>query len=184
LGVEQDAVVYLLMGGLKPYKGLVDVIEAFDALPREGRRRRLLVAGQPDRSQVARDFQSRAAANPRIILHSRTVPACDMQLFLRAADVAVLPYQRALNSGVLLLALTFGLSVVVPSTAAIASVVTPGMSVTYDPNAPDGLRKALLAADELLVPSARKASYRIAAERRPEMVSAQFARELFVRLGT
>jgi len=38
-----------------------------------------------------------------------------MQVYLRAADIAVLPYQRCLNSGVLALTQTFGLPAVLPA---------------------------------------------------------------------
>lgn len=182
LGLDRDELVYALLGGLKPYKGLADLLDAWKLLPHDGPRRRLLVAGAPDRSPEAERFLERAAADPRISLHARTIPAADMQLFLRAADVVVLPYQRTLNSAVLLLALTFGVPVIAPATTGISGIVTPAMSRTFVSGDRDSLLTALLAADQLRNPVARAAARQIADAHDPAVLSERFMRGLVAAL--
>ena len=56
-----------------------------------------------------------------------------MQLFLRAADVAMLPYLRTLNSAVLMTVLAFDLPVIAPPIGGIAETIEPAVSVTFEP---------------------------------------------------
>jgi glycosyltransferase involved in cell wall biosynthesis len=105
-----------------------------------------------------------------------------MQLFLRAADVAVLPYPGALNSSALMLALTFGLPAIVPSGTGLADEVGPAFASVYDPTRPDGLRDALERAGALATPEARAAAVASVADRPPAAISHRFALALRERL--
>ena len=183
LGIEPGELVYALIGGLRPYKGLTDMLDAWQALPHDGVRRRLLVAGAPDRSDDSDRFLERAAADPTISLHARTIPANDMQLYLRAADVAVLPYQRTLNSAVLLLALTFGLPVIVPDVPSLVEVVAPPARRTFTPGDHDSLVAALVDAGALADQAARLAARESANAFAPAMLSERFARGIVEATG-
>ena len=65
-----------------------------------------------------------------------------MQLFLRGADVMVLPYRDVLTSGSAILGMTFGLPIVAPRIGCLPETLE-GCSILYDADQPDGLRAAL-----------------------------------------
>jgi beta-1,4-mannosyltransferase len=185
LGIPPDDTVYALLGAIKPYKGLDQLIDAFDAaLERDPGRRRLLVAGGPDDDPVTEAFLRRCVLHPFISLHARKIPGDEMPVFLRAADIAVLPYLRSLNSGVLMLALSFGIPVVAPAVGAMAEIVTPEIGRTFVPGDRDSLVAALIAADELRSPQAREAALRTARKYDPARLSDEFSRGVAERLAS
>jgi glycosyltransferase involved in cell wall biosynthesis len=184
LGIRPDEVVYAHLGAIKPYKGSDRLLDAFDVLcERDPGGRRLVVAGPPDKAGAAEGFLDRCEIHPFVLLHAGTIPADDMQLFLRASDLVVLPYLRSLNSGVLILALTFGIPVVAPATGGIAEILTPQIGRTFDPEVDDSLLAALIDAEALCTPEAREAALRTAHQYDPERLSADFARAVAERIG-
>src|SRR6185295_6566481 len=148
LGLMPDELVLAVVGVIRPYKGLDELLEAWDRVDLDGPRR-LLIAGAPSEQPGVDALIERAALDPRVLIDARKIPADEMQLFLRAADVAVLPYRRALNSGALMLALTFGLPVIVPAGGGLAESVEPSFSRTFDSGDPASLVEALREAPKL-----------------------------------
>ena len=126
LDIDVDDTVYALVGAIKPYKGLDELLAAFDALYAEDSRRRLVVAGAPDRDAVTAAFVRGCERHPGILVRAARLAATEMPVYLRAADAVVLPYRRTLNSGVLLLAYTFGLPVVAPGRSRDRGASHPG----------------------------------------------------------
>lgn len=145
LGLPGDAFVFACLGLMRPYKGLEELLPAFRALP--GEHLRLLVAGRPaDEAYVAR-LQTLAGGDERIALEARFIPAGEVQLYLNAADAAVLPYRQITTSGAALLAFSFGLPVVAPAIGAFPNLVTPERGVLYAPGQVDLALQQALAAD-------------------------------------
>ncbi len=113
LGIDTATPVLLHFGLLRPYKNVPHLVSTFaqaalpDAL--------LLIAGKPFDDQVRGDVEAAAAAVPGVRLELRYIRPDEVQLFFLAADLVVLPYQRILNSGAALLALSFARPVLVPS---------------------------------------------------------------------
>ena len=183
LDVAADERVYALLGAIKPYKGPELLLDAFDALSeRSPAPRRLVVAGPPDRSELVERFIERCELHPFVLLHAGRIPGDDMQLFLRAADLVVMPYVRSLNSGVLLLALSFGVPVVAPAVGGIADVVTPEIARTFAPGDHESLVSALIDAEALCAPAARAAARRVAMEYDAPTLSRDFARGVLARV--
>ena len=176
LGLDPDETVYAMLGAIKPYKGTDRLLSAFDAIThRRPDRRRLVVAGLPDKAGAANAFLERCEAHPFVLVHPARIPADEMQLFLRAADLVVLPYVRALNSGVLLLAFTFGVPVVAPAVGGLMETITPETGRLFDPDDDGSLLRALEDADELRSPAARAAARAVAEQYDPPTLSARFA---------
>jgi beta-1,4-mannosyltransferase len=182
LGLMPDEVVHLVLGSIRPYKGLPELLDAWEAMPPDAPRR-LVIAGAPTEESGVADLLERAALMPGVLLDARKIPAPDMQVFLRAADLAVLPYRRPLNSGALLLALTFGLPAVVPAGSGLTDVVEPAFGRSFDADAPDGLTSALLDAESLRTDEARAAARAAADAVRPEVISRRFATGVRAMLG-
>lgn len=175
LHLQPDEVVYSFLGAIKPYKGLEQLLDAFDTVSKDGRPRRLVVAGNPSADPATQAVLDRCQLHPNVVLRAGTVPDNELQYYLRAADVAVLPYQQSLNSGVLMLALSFGLPVVAPATPATRDIVTPAVARTFQPGDAGSLAAALAAADELVTPAARAQATQIARSYDPAGIAGQFA---------
>lgn len=119
LGLDEGDVALLTLGRIRPYKGLDRLLELTADLAVEDHRLRLLVAGSPGTDEEAHELADRLAAAPHVVSLTRRLHDDEIQVWMRAADLAVLPYLRVLNSGSFLLAETFGLPVVAPRTGAL-----------------------------------------------------------------
>jgi len=73
-----------------------------------------VIAGRPRTEQIRRGLDQLAARDSRILLRPDHVADSELQNYLRAADVVVLPYQEILNSGSAVLALSFDRPVLMP----------------------------------------------------------------------
>ena len=182
LGLLPDEAVHVVLGAIRPYKGLTELLDAWDAIAGDGTPRRLVIAGGPSDEPGIAELLERAAIHPSVLLHAGQVAPADVQIYLRAADVAVLPYVRSLNSGALLLALTFGLPAVVPAGSGLAEVVDERCSATFAVDDPNSLVAALRAVEDLRTPAARAAALEIAQRHDPAVVSERFATGLRERL--
>jgi glycosyltransferase involved in cell wall biosynthesis len=113
-------------------------------------RARLVVAGKPATAELRTAIETAAARDPRVQLHLREIEDGELQIFLNAADVVVLPYDRILNSGSALLGLSFGRPVLVPGIGAmdeLRSEIGAAAVHTFEPPLAAGhLRAALDAA--------------------------------------
>ncbi|GLY28467.1 glycosyltransferase [Kineosporia sp. NBRC 101731] len=144
LRIPDGAVALLLTGAVKPYKGIVDLLEAVDRVSRvRPGEIVLIVAGKPDDAPQTREFLIAAAAHPAVRLMPVQVPDVDIQVLMRAADLVALPYRRSLNSGVLALALSFGRPVLMPSNSGSLPVVDGGAALVYPPDGVEALTEAV-----------------------------------------
>ena len=112
----------LFFGVIRPYKGLEDLVQAFEALPapvRDGMR--LTVVGEPWEGYDAplRAIAASPAAD-RITLVDRYVTDAEVAAHFAAADAVVLPYRRSSASGPLHVAMSAGLPVVVTDVGGLA----------------------------------------------------------------
>jgi beta-1,4-mannosyltransferase len=143
LRIPDGSTTLLLMGALKPYKGLSELFDAVDTVNREEPGSvTLVVAGKPDNAPETVEFIDRAARHPAVRLLAGQVPDVDVQVLFRAADVVALPYRRSLNSGVLALGLSYDRPVLLPASSGSLPLV-PQASVTYDSEDPGGLLDAV-----------------------------------------
>jgi beta-1,4-mannosyltransferase len=176
LGIAPDATVLLLVGRVQPYKGLTELLDAFDTLAAaEPGRFVLLVAGPPNQEPETLEFRERLLTHPAALAALRKIPDEEMQVYLRAADVAVFPYRRSLNSGALALALTFGLPVVVRDDSGESVRLNPSYSIRYDGDQPTGLLDALSESRRLCTKQARACAAGAAERVAPSRVGGAFA---------
>ncbi|MFV2017736.1 methyltransferase domain-containing protein [Micromonospora sp. LOL_023] len=145
-GFAADDHVLLFFGGVRPYKGVGELLDAFAVAADEDPRLRLIVAGPAKRLDPRDDLRERCARNPQITLVLDSIPDADIQLYFKAADTVVLPYRSVLNSGCFHLAISFGRAVVAPRTGSLVSLLDPRYTVGFDPEDDAGLSTAILAA--------------------------------------
>ena len=144
MDLPAGAFVYVTLGLLRPYKGLEELLPAFRRSA--GADAVLLLAGLPGSPDYAGRLADLAAGDPRIRLFPRFVPPEEVQHFLNAADVCVLPYRQITTSGAALLAFSFGAAVIAPAIGAFPHLIAGPRGLLYDPATPTGLPDALAAA--------------------------------------
>lgn len=130
LGIRDTEKVILFFGRIRPYKGLEYLIDAFGRLPRVGQDYRLLIAGQADMAdpywasvfdQIRKDEQSGG-----VLLNLGFVPDREVEIYFKAAAVLVLPYRNIYQSGILFLALSFGLPVLASDVGSLKDDIAEG----------------------------------------------------------
>lgn len=141
LGLPDRAFVYLALGLLRPYKGLEELIPAFRSLPDDAAV--LLIAGTPSPAGYTAALAGLIGGDARIRLIPRFVPPEDIQLYLNAADICVLPYRQITTSGAALLALSFGVPVLAPAIGAFPHLLAEGRGILYNPGEAHSLAQAL-----------------------------------------
>ena len=130
LGVDPEDVVVLALGGIRPYKGLDRLLEAFERAVRRERRLRLVVAGKTWPFAELDELSDAFRSHPRVIANFNEILPTDLQHFYKASDVAVIPQRVVLNSGALLLAYTFGLPVIAPRSGCVAELLDDRASMS------------------------------------------------------
>jgi glycosyltransferase involved in cell wall biosynthesis len=112
LGISPRAEVLLFFGQIRSYKNVPQLIRTFRQVPNS--EAMLYIVGHPDSPKLAEEIKKEAALDLRVQLHLDFIPKDKVQLYLRAADLVILPYHEILNSGSVLLALSFDRPVLVP----------------------------------------------------------------------
>ncbi len=137
----------LFFGLIRPYKGLDDLIMAFDSLPEnEIARYWLTVVGETWEGWTLPDkLINRSRYRERITFVNRYVSDAEVAEFFAGADVVVLPYHRSSSSGPLHIAMSCGLPVIVTSTGSLIETVSDYEgAIIVPPGDPASLRNALL----------------------------------------
>lgn len=130
LGIPEDCQVILFFGLIKRYKGLDVLLQAFDAIKSRCDKALLLIAGQiagdPAINHHYSTLLEKYSLDDRVRVRNEYVPLDEVSRYFSAADLVVLPYLRASQSGVLLAAYAAGKPVVVTDTGGLSEVVENG----------------------------------------------------------
>jgi glycosyltransferase involved in cell wall biosynthesis len=131
LGVNDDERTILFFGRIRPYKGIENLLAAFQLLPISQSNYRLIIAGEPkkgseDYLDEIRRTIGREFSRGEITLNFQFIPDEEMELYLKAADVLILPYKDIFQSGVLFLAYSFGLPVVATDVGSFREEIVEG----------------------------------------------------------
>lgn len=176
LGVAPDETVLLALGQIRPYKGLDRLLDFADRAARP--HLRLLVAGALRPRPGSEELAARLATTPRTTSLTRRLRDEEIQVWMRAADLAVLPYVSVLNSGAFLLAESFDLPVVAPRTGALVERGTEPHVRLFDEHEFEGvLAHAIrdLVEDPEGAARARASAERAARSRPADEMAARFA---------
>jgi glycosyltransferase involved in cell wall biosynthesis len=113
LGVNHGDKAVLFFGNIAPYKGLEYLVAAFSELLKNDMTYRLLIVGRPkgptDYWKQIQGTIRRNGIRDRVTEIIEYVPDETTELYLKAADVLILPYSHVFQSGVLFLGYGFGL---------------------------------------------------------------------------
>jgi D-inositol-3-phosphate glycosyltransferase len=149
LGLKEANKTILCFGRIKPYKGIEYLLPAFKKLAAQDEQYRLIIAGEVQKGNekyMESLMQTMASEMDRgqVILKTQFIPDEDMEVYLKAADVLVLPYKDIFQSGVLFLGYSFGLPVIVTDVGSFREEVVEGKTgYLCKPGDPDDLAKTI-----------------------------------------
>ena len=92
-GIRTGTRALTFLGLVRPYKNVPHLIRTVRSLPAD-MSVVLLVAGKPLTPDLAAAVEAAAGSDPRVRLTLRRVPDDEVQRYLRAADLVVLPFTR------------------------------------------------------------------------------------------
>lgn len=128
LRIPEDQEILLFFGFIREYKGLRHLIRALPRIKAARPRARLYVVGdfwehnKEEYEQLIRD----AGVQEDVTLVDGYLPDDEVEPYFAAADLCVLPYESATQSGVIQIAYSFGLPVVATDVGGLPEVVPDG----------------------------------------------------------
>ena len=143
LNIEESETVLLFFGLIRPYKGVLELIETIEKL--DCPQVRLLVVGKlwQDAEEFNDILQQKAANNLQIDYRPGFVPDEMIQVYMNASDLVVFPYRDILTSGAVLLAMSFGKGCIAPKIGCIGETLDDNGAFLYDLEEADGLATAI-----------------------------------------
>jgi glycosyltransferase involved in cell wall biosynthesis len=141
----------LYFGVIRPFKGVDDLLTAFNTLSlAEVSRFQLTIVGETWEGFDVRPLVDASPYKDRISFVNRYVHDDELAEHLRRADVVVLPYHRSSSSGPLSLAMGAGRPVIVSRVGGLAEAAADyDGAIFVEPRDIGGLREALLRAESL-----------------------------------
>ena len=154
----------LFFGRVESYKGIDDLIAAFEALPGTVNAH-LTVAGECPDEELSTALSALVRRLPeRVSIRLERVPDKRVTALLESADIVVLPYRQSTTSGSAVLALSHGRPLVIPNLPGLAELPDDA-AFRYDGTVA-GLAHELteaLHADEMTLANMSSAAYKYCA---------------------
>lgn len=141
LQLKAEKIVFLYFGLIRHYKGIPELVEAFKKL--NCPQAKLLIAGKPLNNEIAHDILKRCEENENIETFFEFIPDDEIQIYMNAADVVVLPYRDFLTSGAVILAMSFSKPIIGPAIGCMLDVLDNKGSIMYNPLEKESLLKAM-----------------------------------------
>jgi glycosyltransferase involved in cell wall biosynthesis len=140
-GFEEDSLVLLFFGYVRKYKGLDILIQAFPKILSSNQKARLLIVGEfYDNPSEYFEFIRKLEIENKVKVINQFVPNEEVGKYYQAADVVILPYRSATQSGILNVAYGFNKPVIVTDVGGLAEFVDEGKTgFVVKPNSPDAI---------------------------------------------
>jgi glycosyltransferase involved in cell wall biosynthesis len=125
LGVDEERVI-LFFGYVRRYKGLHILLDAMPSILKSVKLKLLVVGEFYDDEQKYRNQIVERGLSENVIVHSDYVPNDRVNMYFSAADVVVLPYISATQSGIVQIAYQFDKPVIATDVGGLSEVVLNG----------------------------------------------------------
>jgi glycosyltransferase involved in cell wall biosynthesis len=144
-GFEEDSLVLLFFGYVRKYKGLDILIEAFPKIISAILKAKLLIVGEfYDDPKEYFELIKKLKLEERVKVINQFVPNEDVAKYYQAADVVILPYRSATQSGILNVAYGFYKPVIVTDVGGLTEFVDEGKTgFIVKPNSPDAITEGV-----------------------------------------
>jgi glycosyltransferase involved in cell wall biosynthesis len=145
LGLDVDVKVLLFFGYVRPYKGLIHLVRALPAIVDRCDCILLIVGEFYDPKQPYLDLITELGIQDRVRIVDRYVANEEVTSYFGAANVVVLPYESASQSGVAQVAFGLGVPVITTDVGGLAEAVEHGRTGLIVPSrAPAALAEAVV----------------------------------------
>jgi len=139
LGISSEEFVILFFGMIKPYKGILELISAYDKI--KSRKSRLVIAGKCIDPQLHNNILE-AQKVTNFDYFEGYVADEDVATYFQACDVVCLPFSEITTSGSVLLALSFKKPIIAPQIGSLTDL-PDDVGFLYDPSKKDALLNTL-----------------------------------------
>jgi glycosyltransferase involved in cell wall biosynthesis len=153
LGFSAQDVVVTLAGRIEEYKGADLLLLAAARLPDTSRIKIQIVGACSDEAYRAELLRLADDAGPRVTTLFEWVPENDLARYLQATDIAAFPFREITNSASVMLALSFGLPIVITNLASMSDIPAAA-AIRFDFDV-ESLVGALLEGENLTVSQRR-----------------------------
>lgn len=143
LGLPRDKTLFVFCGQIRPYKGVDELVVAFNAISAGRDDAHLLITGKPMSGFTSAHARLIEESNRNIHVREGFVPDSKLPLIMGAADFVVLPYREILTSGSIMLAATYGKPVITPNLTTLSIVGENGVGLQYAQGEDGALEQAL-----------------------------------------
>jgi glycosyltransferase involved in cell wall biosynthesis len=147
LGLDPKAEYALFFGLVRPYKGVDMLIEAWNRLKRSNdgkQNRKLIIAGEfYDNVEKYQTRIRQLGLEEEVVIHDRFIHDDLIPAYFSLAELLVLPYRTATQSGVTQIALHFEVPMIATRVGGLPEIVRDGVTgLLCDPN-PESIAAAL-----------------------------------------
>jgi len=132
LRIPPDSIVFLFFGSIQAYKGLEDLLSAFERLQKNHSNIYLLIAGKVINKSYFSTLRKRINSNMNVRLFESRISTEHVQYYFKASNYCVCPYRITLNSGVAHLSHTFDIPVIGPNIGGFKLLLEEGGGILYD----------------------------------------------------
>lgn len=144
LGLLPTGRLYLHQGQLRPYKGIEQLLKIWGENQDTFYGDTLLIAGKPLDAVYEQKLRQLVSDIHMVRLYAEFVEGEKIHLFFSAATVVVLPFEKILTSGSLVVAMSYGKPIIAPKLGGIPETLEIAGSLLYDPDDQQGLLQALI----------------------------------------
>jgi len=143
LGLQSGKKNILFFGLIRTYKGLDILLEAFGGLSEDYQ---LIIAGEPYGSfDKYQEIIDRLGNKERIFMDLRYIKDSEVTDYFSAADLAVLPYRSATQSGISSVSYHFEVPMIVTDVGGLKETIGDrGTGIVADEGTPEAIRKEII----------------------------------------
>lgn len=140
LAINKEEFVYLFLGNIRGYKGIDHLLESFLELSKTYRDMTLMIAGKIHEPAIINTIDGyRQLLLNKLKYCNEYIADDNIQTFMNAADIIVLPFKQITTSGSLLLAFSFGKAVICAKNTAF-SHIPPRTCLFFEPSVKNDLQ--------------------------------------------
>ncbi|WP_199192261.1 glycosyltransferase family 4 protein [Chlorogloea sp. CCALA 695] len=141
LDIPNSNLVFLFLGEIRPYKGVLELIKIFKQLNHDAAH--LVIAGKAGDNELTELIKQEALHYSNIKFIPGFVPDNEIQVYMNACDAVVFPYQDVLTSGAVLLAMSFSRPCIALNKGCIGETLDDLGAFLYNPDIEGDLLRAM-----------------------------------------
>ena len=142
LNIKRDQFIFLIFGPIRPYKGIINLINTFKEIRRK-EKAKLMIVGNPVNKLLTTNIINRTKNNQNFILKFGFISEDEIQIYINASDVVVFSYKKILTSAGILLAMSFGKPIIAPRLGCIPETFEEKGAFLYNSQEKEGLLLAV-----------------------------------------